>query len=130
MRFKLTTIIDITQTLARRGDDKKLVNQQANYNTMIQTIGLRVNINPETCTSSFGDVTKLKFGSNFKGTHQYWEFLFDVEYEDALDISMLELDFDLVPVITKLDETVKVTNDIFRTKHPKDTNIVFEIVEE
>jgi hypothetical protein len=130
MRFKLTTVIDITQTSARRGDEKKLVNQQANYNTMIQTIGLRVNIDTESCTSSFGDVSKFKFGSKVKGSHQYWEFLFDVEYKDALDLAMLKLDFDLVPVITKLDETVKVSNDIFRTKDPKDTNIVFEILKE
>jgi len=130
MRFKLTTIIDITQTLARRGDIKKLVNQQANYNTMIQTIGLRVNITPEACTSNFRDISKLNFGSTIKGKHQCWEFLFNVEYEDALTLNMLELDFDLVPIITKLDDTATITNDIFRTKHPKDTNIVFEIVKE
>ena len=38
MLFKLTTVVDITQTNARRGEDKKKENQQANFNTMFQTI--------------------------------------------------------------------------------------------
>jgi len=46
MKFTLTTVVDITETRARRGEDKKQVNQQANYNTMFQTIGLRVNVDP------------------------------------------------------------------------------------
>jgi hypothetical protein len=130
MRFKLTTVVDITETNARRGDDKKLVNQQANYNTTIQTIGLRVNINPETCTSSFGDISKLNFGSNFKGKHRYWEFTFNVEAEDALQLDMLVTDFDLVPVITSLDETITFATNVFRTNHLNDTNVTFKMLGE
>tara|TARA_B110000858_G_scaffold13498_1_gene13689 strand:+ start:147 stop:539 length:393 start_codon:yes stop_codon:yes gene_type:complete len=130
MKFKLTTIIDITQTLARRGDNKKLVNQQANYNTMIQTIGLRVNINPNSCKVEVANIKGLGFGDTFKGKHRYWEFTFDVEAEDALTLDMLVTDFDLVPVITNLDETTLFGTKVFRTKQPNDTNIVFEMIQE
>lgn len=130
MRIMLTTVVDVTETHARRGDEKKLINQQANYNTMIQTIGLRVNINPVSCISVVSDVSKLGFGSSIKGKQRYWKFTFDIEYEDSLTADMLASDFDLVPVITQLDDTAKITNNIFRTNHPNDTNIVFEIVEE
>tara|TARA_B110000503_G_scaffold113570_1_gene170500 strand:- start:1549 stop:1941 length:393 start_codon:yes stop_codon:yes gene_type:complete len=130
MKFKLTTIIDITQTLARRGDNKKLVNQQANYNTMIQTIGLRVNINPNSCKVEVANIKGLGFGDTFKGKHRYWEFTFDVEAEDALTLDMLATDFDLVPVITNLDETTLFGTKVFRTKQPNDTNIVFEMIQE
>ena len=129
MRFKLTTVVDITETNARRGDDKRLVNQQANYNTTIQTIGLRVNIQPLSCVSHVGDVSKFGFGANIKSKQRYWEFTFDNEYEDSLTLDMLESDFDLVPIITGLEETATI-NNLFRTKHPNDTNIVFKIVQE
>jgi hypothetical protein len=127
MKFKLTTVVDITETNARRGDDKRLVNQQANYYTMLQTIGLRVNIDPIGCIAHVGNVNK--FGTNIKGKQRYWEFIFDIEHEDALSLDMLVTDFDLVPIITGLDETAKITNNVFRTNHPNDTNVVFEIVE-
>jgi|TARA_B110000977_G_scaffold151060_1_gene191622 hypothetical protein len=130
MRFILTTVVDITQTNARRGDDKHLHNQQANYHTMIQTIGLRVNIEPLSCQSEVADVKGLGFGDTFKGKQRYWEFTFDVEAEDALTLDMLVTDFDLVPVITNLDETTTLGTKVFRTNHPNDTNIVFKMLGE
>ena len=130
MKFILTTVVDITETNARRGDDKRLINQQANYHTLVQTIGLRVNINPISCSSQVSNIDKFGFGSNIKGKQRYWEFAFEVEYEDALTLEMLILDFDLVPIITELDETAKINNNIFRSNHPNDTNIVFKIIEE
>ena len=130
MIFKLTTIIDITETGARRGADKLLINQQANYNTTIQTLGLRVNIIPSLCEHKVGDVSKFGFGSNIKGKQKYWEFTFEVEAAEALTYEMLILDFNLVPVITNLNETVSIKNEVFRTNHPNDTNIVFEMIKE
>tara|TARA_Y100000389_G_C17465630_1_gene525268 strand:+ start:2831 stop:3223 length:393 start_codon:yes stop_codon:yes gene_type:complete len=127
MRFILTTVVDITQTNARRGDDKHLHNQQANYHTMIQTIGLRVNIEPIECIPEVKDVKGIGFGSNIKGKQRVWTFTFNVEAAEALSLDMLVTDFDLVPVIAELDETANLNSKIFRTNHPNDTNIVFEI---
>lgn len=127
MRFILKTLVDITETNARRGQDNKLVNQQANFNTMFHTIGLRVNIEPLRITNEVISLKEGMFGS-IKGKHRVWTFEFENPYEGALTIDMLVNDFDLVPVITGLDETATI-NNIFRTTHPKDTNIVFEIVE-
>ena len=39
---------------------------------------------------------------------------------------MLKDDFDLVPVITNLNETANIHNSIFCTKNPNDSNIIFE----
>ena len=94
MIFKLTTVVDITQTNARRGDDQKLANQQANYNTLYQTIGLRVNI----------------------------------DIISALSLEMLISDFNFVPVIGELDNTYN--SNLFNTTCSKDTNIVFEMIQE
>ncbi len=131
MLFKLTTVVDITQTNARRGEDKKKENQQANFNTMFQTIGLRVNVEPLGCTQSVIDVDKLeyKFGSAIKGKQRVWTFEFENTYEGALTLDMMINDFDLVPVIVNLEETAANTNNIFSTKHVTDKNILFEIID-
>ena len=128
MLFKITTVVDITQTNARRGEDKKKENQQANFNTMFQTIGLRVNVDPLRCTQSVIDVDKLeyKFGSAIKGKQRVWTFEFENTYEGALTLDMMINDFDLVPVIVNLDDTAANTNCIFSTKHVTDKNILFE----
>jgi len=129
MRFKIFTVVDITETNARRSDDKKQYSQQTNYNTVLQTIGLRVNLVPVYCKSHIASVDKKGFGELIKGKQRYWEFCFEVEYEGALSIDMMVNDFDLIPVITDLDETVHNHNKVFRTSCPNDRNIVFEIDE-
>lgn len=129
MRFKLYTVVDITETNARRSDDKKLYSQQTNLNTVMQTIGLRVNLNPVYTKSHVDNVDKFGFGKSVTGKQRYWEFCFEIEYESALTLEMMNSDFDLIPVITDLDETVHNHNKIFRTTCPNDRNIVFEISE-
>jgi len=126
MRIKLQTVVDITNTNARRSDDKKAYSQQCNYNTVLQTIGLRVNLEPGSCETSVSDISNLGFGNNITGKQRLWTFTFNISYEGALNKEMLENDFDLVPVITELDETAFVHNNIFRTTCPNDCNIVFD----
>ena len=130
MRFKIFTVVDITETNAKRSDDKKLYSQQTNLNTVMQTIGLRVNLVPVYTKSCVQNIDKLGFGDSISGKQRLWEFCFEVEYESALSIDMMHNDFDLIPVITGLDETVHNHNKIFRTTCPNDRNIVFEIQEE
>ena len=131
MLFKITTVVDITRTNARRGEDKRKEKQQANFNTMFQTIGLRVNAEPISCEHTVMDVSKLdnKFGSAIKGKQRVWQFDFENTYEGAFSVDMLKQDFDLVPIITDLDETVQINNSIFSTNHPADTNILFEVID-
>jgi hypothetical protein len=127
MRFKLYTTVDITETNAKRQEDRKLYSQQTNYNTVLQTIGLRVNLVPVYVKDFVDDISKIGFGNTIKGKQRYWEFCFEVEYEGALTLDMLNNDFDLIPVIAELDETVHNHNKIFRTKCPNECNVVFKI---
>jgi hypothetical protein len=130
MRFTIHTVVDITETNARRGQaDKLSLDQQANYNTLIQTIGLRANVDPISLTESIKDVSKLAFGDAIKGKQRVWTFEFDNPYEGALTVDMLNDDFDLVPVITNLNETANIHNSIFCTKNPNDSNIIFETID-
>ncbi len=45
MNFEIATLIDITQTNQTkfRSEDRQAINQQANWNTFLQVIGLRSN---------------------------------------------------------------------------------------
>jgi len=127
MKIVVNTLVDITQTNARRGDEKFLVKQQANYMTIVQTVGLRVNPIPISIEDKEGSIKNLKFGNEYTGKHRYWTFIFEHEYIDGLTHEMLLDDFDLIPIITGLNETIDINEPILRTKNKKTTNIVFEV---
>ena len=128
MKFKLYTLVDITETGARRGEDPKRMRQQQNFLTVLQTIGLRVNPTyikePNLINES---PSKYNLGKTYKNKQNIWEYTFEIEYEDALDVQTLINDFDLIPIITGLDETVKFKNDVFLTKNDELNNIYFEL---
>ncbi len=119
----------MTETNVGRSGEAKQRNQQANYNTVVQTAGLRVNPMPIALESKVGVVDGIGFGSSIKDKQRYWVFTFQHEFENALNIDQLKDDFDLVPVITGLDETALINNSAFRTKDSVETNIVFKFVD-
>tara|TARA_E500000331_G_scaffold352461_1_gene401109 strand:+ start:620 stop:1009 length:390 start_codon:yes stop_codon:yes gene_type:complete len=127
MKVILTTLVDITETNARRGDDKFKLSQQANYMTTIQTAGLRINPNPILLEDKTSKLDNLGFGTAFKGQQRYWVFKFDFETEAGLNQQLLENDFDLVPVLSGLNETVNFRNSVFRTTDKQQKNIIFEL---
>lgn len=129
MNVILTTLVDITETKARRGDDKFRLSQQANYMTMLQTAGLRINPNPISLKSQTKDLDGMGFGSAFKGKQQFWTFKFTFETEAGLNTELLQKDFDLVPVLSELGETVNFKNNVFRTTDDTEKNIIFEVKE-
>ena len=128
MRFTIHTLVDITETGARRGEDPKQFRQQQNFLTVMQTIGLRVNPTYVKAPEVVKEVpSKLGLGTSYKTKQSVWKYVFDMEYEGALDIETLVNDFDLIPIITQLDETAKFENAHFITKNTALTNISFQI---
>ena len=116
MRFRIQTLVDVTQTFARKGvDDKKAIEQQANFNTLYNVIGLRSNPTDFEVTVKNQTIDKLGFGKHFKGKHNLWTVEFVIEHEDSLTVDMLEEDFDLVPFISGLDETAEHPKALFTT---------------
>ena len=128
-RIQIFTVIDMTETNVGRSGEARQRNQQANYNTVVQTAGLRVNPMPIALESKVGVVDGIGFGSSIKDKQRYWVFTFQHEFENALNIDQIKDDFDLVPVITGLDETAMINNSAFRTKDSVETNIVFKFVD-
>ena len=128
MRFIIHTLVDITETGSRRGEDPKQYRQQQNFLTVMQTIGLRVNPTYVKAPEVVKEVpSKLGLGTSYKTKQSVWKYVFDMEYDGALDIETLVNDFDLIPIITQLDETAEFDNAHFLTKDTALTNITFQI---
>ena len=128
-RIQIFTVIDMTETNVGRSGEAKQRNQQANYNTVVKTAGLRVNPMPIALECKVDVVDGIGFGSSIKDKQRYWVFTFQHEFENALNIDQLKDDFDLVPIITGLDDTALINNSAFRTKDSVETNIVFKFVD-
>ena len=128
--LKVYTLIDITETKSYRSADQKLNHQQANFMTFIQTLMLTMNFFYDKAPTLIEcDEKKLKelgFGSDYKGSHNVWclEARVD-EGRQVPDVETLQNNFDLVPVIPNLNETILINNNVFRAKDKKATNITF-----
>jgi len=132
MKVKIRTLIDITETRKHKHNesDKQLINQQANFMSFFNCLSMRFNPYYEVSPlCSEQDITGV-FGTDFTGTHKVWDFEFDVETAVAgTDLKTLQEDFDLVPVIANLTESINTDNKAFRTKSKTKCNIIFILPE-
>jgi hypothetical protein len=122
--FELFTVVDITETGARRGDPKLLEHQQQNYLTVMNTIGLRAN--PIIIKSPYLVDENIKFGKGISAK-KIWRMVFDIEY-GIHSVDMLKLDFELVPFIKELTEDAVIDDPVFRTDI-NSSNIVFREID-
>ena len=124
MRFIMKTLVDVTPTYSRRTEDRFMYNQHQNYMTAIQTLGLRSN--PMSIRVTNENESVEFFGSTFEGTQKVWSIEFNIEREGSLEVAMLKEDFDLVPIISGLEETVEFKNNVFQSNDLKYKNVYFE----
>lgn len=130
MRFRIKTLVDVTETNARKGQDPIQVDQQANFNTLYNAVGLRTNPTEFKVTSETEDLKGQGFGSNYKGKQRVWTIEFYVEADQSTSVEFMNADFDLIPIITGLTETAILDKGLFITlsNHGR-TNIVFERID-
>jgi hypothetical protein len=126
LMFEIFTLVDITETKAKRGEDPFLVSQQQNYLTMLNTIGLRSN--PTVITAPTIIENTQTFGTAYKEAKHAWRFVFDIEY-GAHSVDLLEKDFTLVPFIDKLKEDCNFDIAVFDTQNKETKNIVFNRID-
>jgi len=121
MKYELHTLVDITNPIQK--DNTFYKNQYQNYLTMIQTLSLRANVEISTETSKIININKLGFGRQFSGEQKVWSMIFSYDYEFTTD--MLITDFNYVPFIDQLSETIKFEIVSFLTNSTKSKNIIF-----
>lgn len=119
MEYKLYTLVDITHTGQYRNETGKeaLRWKEQNFNTILQTLGLRSNIqyhNPPCVTEVRGSLV----GFDTDEIIRLWRFDFSTErdhvYENNNDpIGFLIEDFHLVPYINGLDECMEQNYTVF-----------------
>lgn len=136
-RFKILTLVDITETKQNRKEVNKEFEyqQQQNFTMLIQAIGMRVNPqynNSPVITEE--DVKHHKFGSAFKGTHKVWSWDFYIEFdggftdENGDEAGLLRKDLDLIPVIANLNETATFEFPVFNINNPASANTYILVV--
>jgi hypothetical protein len=116
-RYQIITVVDITRTNpAREETDRVKLGQQANFNSLIQAIGMRSNVtwiqDPELHNG------RLPIGLG-KAAHWIWQF--DAEREDVFlnqddPVALLVDDLDGVPVVDRLNNTVELMPAVFRSR--------------
>jgi hypothetical protein len=130
MRYRLYTLADITSTGQYRNEEGKeqARNQQQNFDTVLNTIGMRANVLYEDLPSTLIGVPD-RYGMKGKELSNIWLFEWSVEskyrflIEDD-DVGLLKRDFSLVPYIPDLTETVKFNKHVFMPS----INIHFEML--
>jgi hypothetical protein len=131
MDYTLYTTVDITRTGQYRHEPGKETARwkEQNFQTVIQTLGIRANImfdvNPVMIT-----VRGKLVGFETNEIINIWQFDFSTEREQLYEynnnpIGFLIEDFDAVPYIAGLDESMEQNFDVFVTTGPS-KNIVFQ----
>jgi hypothetical protein len=120
--FQGFTLVDITATGVIRSQDLDNAerNQQRNWETLLQCIGLRTqpqNIQ-EPITSTVEDIGVAEFGDFYTGSQKIWTWSWTVEREGVYDLANAPLggllqDLEQVPIVTGLEETARFMLPIF-----------------
>lgn len=150
MNIKCFTLYDITRTNVsyrkKFADnmspvERKARNQQSNLETILQIINMRSqpeNISASECVEvKTADIASYNFGYVFskkylkQPTIKVWSFTFTIEHPDVFNNGRDELgylldDCDRVPMITGLDETVKLSSQLSLADESR--SIYFEMV--
>lgn len=130
MNYKLYTLVDITHTKQYRSEIGREVSRwkEQNFNTIIQTLGIRSNI----LFYNSPDMIEIKgklIGFDTNEIIRVWRFDFESERDSVYEkngdpVGFLKDDFNLVPYINGLDELMEQKYAVFVTDGPG-KNIVF-----
>jgi hypothetical protein len=130
MEYKLITLVDITATGQYRHEQgrQKELNQQQNFDTVLQTLGLRGNVY-YTVKPTVIEATGKSQGFAVNKTVKMWQFEWQMEIDYLFEkggdpIHWLKHDFDLIPIIPNLDESIVLKRPMFMISGP-DANIIF-----
>lgn len=128
-RYKLITFVDITRSQPSKDETDSLkIRQQSNFNSLVQAIGLRSNI--EWNRDPKKSDGRLPEGIEGKAVHWIWEF--DCEREDVFlkdndPTALLKEDLHGVPVVDNLENSIELNPSAFQTKNGNQNTWVFQI---
>lgn len=116
-RYRIITLIDITRSQAGRDStDKIKIGQQANFNTFLQAIGLRSNV--EWDRDPVKQEGRLPEPATGRATYWTWEFICereDIFLKDNDPVLLLVEDLNGVPVIPMLTNSADISPAAIQT---------------
>jgi hypothetical protein len=131
--FQGFTLVDITATGVTRSNDVDDIkrNQQCNWETVLQCMGLRTQ--PQNIVSPQSieiDVDGFQFGDLYQGVQRVWTWSWTVEQSGVYEVHGKNIgglinDFEQVPIICGLEETARFMLPIFYP-HGAIKNIYFK----
>ncbi len=118
-RYRIITLVDITRSQPNRSEtDLVKIGQQSNFNSLVQAINLRSNVewksDPKKHTGSLPD------GIDGKAVHWIWDFdceRDEVFLKDNNPVGLLEEDLHGVPIIALLENSVDLDPAAFQTRN-------------
>lgn len=131
-RYQIITLVDITRTNPGRNEtDRKKLAQQSNFNSLIQAIGLRANV--EWKRDPQENSGALPRDLEGKATHWVWYFYTerdDIFRKGDSAVALLVEDLHGVPIIADLNNSVDIAPACFNSKGENANIWVYEITEE
>jgi hypothetical protein len=116
-RYQIITLVDITRSNPSRSESNKTkLGQQANFNSLIQSIGMRSNI-------EWDSDPKMTIGRipDQDGKAAYWVWQFETERDQVFEaggnpVRLLVDDLHNVPVVANLLNSKDIHPAAFQTK--------------
>lgn len=127
--YEIITLVDITRSQPRRDEtDKFKLAQQANFDTLCQTIGLRSNY--EYAQQPKQETGSLPYDIGGKATHWVWRF--QTERDDTFlegndPVALLKTDIHNVPIINNLNNSADIDPAVFATSGKKTNTWIYKI---
>jgi hypothetical protein len=119
--YEIITLVDITRSNASRSEtDPILKGQQANFNTLLQSIGMRSNVEWKIDPKAKDEHLPIEG----RGKIKHWTWQFECERNDVFNdgkdpVGLLLNDLNGVPIIELLTERYDLTPPAFITKGEK-----------
>ncbi len=131
-RYQVITLVDITRTNASRYEvDKIKLGQQANFNALMQAIGLRSNFSFISDPQQHDGVLPR----DLDGRATYWIWNFDTERDSVFlkgsdPVGLLIDDINGVPITGQLNNSVDIDPAAFISKGDRANIWIYEITQE
>ena len=130
-KYKIVTVVDITRSGAIRSEpDATKQGQQANFNSLLQAIGLRSNVE----WTADPRMTEGRLPHDIGGRARYWTWVFHCERDDVFlrdgdPVGLLKDDLNGVPVVSGLNNNVDIDPACFLTSGEKSNTWIYEYTE-
>jgi hypothetical protein len=130
MEYMLYTTVDITNTGQYRAEPGKEADRwrEQNFQTVLQTLGMRANVSFNKSPKVI-EISGHVLGFKTNNIIRVWQFEFYAERDNFFEkegnpIGYLINDFDGIPFISGLNESMEQNYDVFVTDGPS-RNIIF-----